>query len=196
MSRVRRLLAPGESGSAVYDRRMALAESVALYRRYAVRRMALRAGLLALAVAFFTGCQAGRGNAPRPETPVREADAARPAGVPADAVVVTASARYAAAEAGALLRMSCAGGLLTVVATRLELYAELPCERALPQEQVQPFLGVPIEVRISAGSGENKLRIASADAGLVEFSPGAIWVSERASLGDQGVGVAATRTRE
>jgi hypothetical protein len=74
--------------------------------------------------------------------------------------------------------MRCFEDLLNIVTTGHELYAELPCDRALPQDRVQAFLGKPVDIQISIAFGSNKLRVDSSEAGLVEFSPGGIWVAE------------------
>jgi hypothetical protein len=73
--------------------------------------------------------------------------------------------------------MGCADGVLVVVTSRRALYAELPCDRALPQSTVDRFLGKPIAVR-AVLSNPAKLFLNSEAAGSIEFTVGRVWLRQ------------------
>jgi hypothetical protein len=72
----------------------------------------------------------------------------------------------------------CADGLLAVTTTRETVYAELPCDRALPPEAAARFLGQPVLIRI-VPSEPAKLYIESTAAGSAEFTVGRVWIETR-----------------
>lgn len=72
--------------------------------------------------------------------------------------------------------MTCAAGLLSVVTTLEIVNAELPCDRAPSQEQVAPFLGVPVTVRVEPGE-PGKLFVLGPSGASFEFTTNAVSVS-------------------
>ena len=104
---------------------------------------------------------------------------ARPAAVPATADQARGEVQLGAGSGGdaeTLASMSCADGLLTVRTSQHVIYAELPCDRALPDANVKPFIGKPIHVR-SVPTNPAKLYLDSSGAGSVEFTVGRVWVA-------------------
>ena len=75
--------------------------------------------------------------------------------------------------------MECRGDVLEVGTTRRVIYAELPCDRALSDEQSKTFLSQPVHVRVVPVSPA-KLYIDSTKAGSAEFTVGRIWVQSGA----------------
>jgi hypothetical protein len=71
---------------------------------------------------------------------------------------------------------SCNDGVLTVATTTVNVYAELPCDRALPNDKAQPFGGKPVHIRMVI-TDQSKLFVDSASAGSVEFTVGRIWTA-------------------
>ena len=104
----------------------------------------------------------------------------RPAAVPTTATQARAQLELGAGSGGdsaeTLSSMSCAGGVLTIKTSQHVIYAELPCDRALPEGNVKPFVGKPIHVR-SVPSAPAKLYLDSSGAGSVEFTVGRVWVA-------------------
>ena len=105
-----------------------------------------------------------------------------PSGVPSGAQAVRATeTRSAGNSAGAGERLffasNCVDGLLSVTTTLEVVYAELPCDRALPEDVKGRFMGKAIALRIVPGQPA-KLYIDSKEAGSVEFTVGRIWVEE------------------
>lgn len=104
---------------------------------------------------------------------------ARPAAVPAAAGQARAEVELGAASGGdaeTLASMNCDSGLLTITTSAHVIYAELPCDRALPDANVKPFVGQPIHVR-AVPSNPAKLYLDSSAAGSVEFTVGRVWVA-------------------
>lgn len=73
---------------------------------------------------------------------------------------------------------ACQNGLLTIVTTATTVYAELPCDRALPDSAVHRFLAQSVRIRVSPATS-SKLYLESAVAGTVEFTVGGVWIVER-----------------
>ncbi len=121
--------------------------------------------------------------APRPTV---TADARpRPAGVPASATQERADRELGARSVPAgvdpstvpmFKSTSCADGLLTLSTTTVVVYAELPCDRALPESAARPFVGKPVHIRMVVANPA-KLFFDSANAGSVEFTVGRIWTA-------------------
>jgi len=59
-----------------------------------------------------------------------------------------------------------------------QLYAELPCDRALPQKVVGRFAHVPVRVRVVTAAPA-KIYIESKTAGSAEFTVGRVWIERR-----------------
>jgi hypothetical protein len=74
--------------------------------------------------------------------------------------------------------MTCADDVVAITTTKETVYAELPCDRALPQEVVGRFAYVPVRVRIVTAAPA-KLYIESKVAGSVEFTVGRVWIERR-----------------
>jgi len=105
----------------------------------------------------------------------------RPAGVPADARLVTENVEVGdpgsreGGEADHLYFSStCADDVVSVVCTDGTFWAELPCDRAIPQETSDRFLGKSVQIRAVPGAPA-KLFVESAAAGTLEFTVGRIW---------------------
>ena len=73
---------------------------------------------------------------------------------------------------------SCADGVLAIVTNHHAIYAELPCDRALPHSAQEQFLGKPLELRAVVGNPA-KLFMNSAAGGSVEFTVARMWVVSR-----------------
>jgi hypothetical protein len=109
-----------------------------------------------------------------------DAAAIAPTATAAPAPTATPAARPSAVPLSARLiegtfDIGCAGGVLAVVTTGEQLYAESPCATPVPQARIEPFLGVP--VRITVGDGRLDLSSAAGDA--LQFLIGRVWVEER-----------------
>jgi hypothetical protein len=72
----------------------------------------------------------------------------------------------------------CLNGILILATSRETVYAELPCDRSLPETALHPFLGQPVRVRFAAGD-PSRLFIESQTAGTVEFTVPGIWIETR-----------------
>jgi hypothetical protein len=104
---------------------------------------------------------------------------ARPAAVPTAAEQARAQLEVGADSGGdaeTLSSMSCADDLLTIKTSQHVIYAELPCDRALPDANVKPFVGQPVHLR-AVPSNPAKLYLDSSAAGSVEFTVGRVWVA-------------------
>lgn len=104
----------------------------------------------------------------------------RPKGVPADAQQLLADAQFGdAANAGRngqkLVSLSCKDSVITIALTTNVFFAELPCDRTLPEKNVKMFLGKPLLVRVVVAA-PSKLHMQSNAAGTVEFTVGRVWV--------------------
>lgn len=144
-------------------------------------------GIGCAVVAAMTACSGGGG---APTTAGRTAASGatidtspRPGGVPAGAVIVTGDLSFGepAADGDPATRQlfysqSCRDGVLVLVTDRLVIYAELPCDRALPPDRVEPFLGQPVRVRAVLGPPA-KLYVESSLAGSIEFTVGRLWLT-------------------
>ena len=112
-------------------------------------------------------------------------EGARPAGLPAGAVAVLSETQFGApdaapgADSGAVVRffsLRCENSLLAIATTDGAVYAELPCDRSLPESEVKRFLGEPLHLRIVVGS-PGKLYLESATERTVEFTVGSVWIA-------------------
>ncbi|HYM14306.1 MAG TPA: hypothetical protein VEZ14_01965 [Dehalococcoidia bacterium] len=151
------------------------------------RRVAAIAVLLAAAAAAgAAACSSSGSPAKAPAAAVTTiaptADARpRPPGVPAGAVAVTGDITLGDPTGGApatrqlFFSQSCSDNVLSIVTDRVVIYAELACERALPQSSVRPFLGEAVRLRVAYGPPA-KLYIDSRTAGSVEFTVGRLWL--------------------
>ena len=148
------------------------------------------------AAALVTGC-CGGSHAGAPTAPVARisatvtrqpgpGDGSRPAGVPTEAALIRADRTFGAdlqtpAQGGQppqLFFLGCKDGVLTVITSQIvQLYAELPCDRAVPQNVADRFVGHPVQLRLTLGDVV-KLYIDSPVAGTIEFSITRAWVKE------------------
>ena len=119
---------------------------------------------------------AGPGTRPGPRT-----EGSRPASVPPAARFVADDTAFGAegrTDDGRLFFSTCCTDcILTIVTTKETIYAELPCDRALPQAAAARFLGQPVRARVAV-SEPAKLFMQSTSAGSVEFTIGRAWVAE------------------
>lgn len=74
--------------------------------------------------------------------------------------------------------MTCVADVLTITTTKETVYAELPCDRALPPEIAGRFAYVPVRLRVVTAAPA-KLYIESETAGSAEFTVGRVWIEER-----------------
>jgi hypothetical protein len=118
-----------------------------------------------------------------PDTPPDAIEASRPTEVPTEAMLVISERTLGSLgkdspEESRLFAVECVNNLLAIVTSRVRVYAELPCDRALPPDKVQDFLGDPVIVRIRIfGREDNKLFFQSQTAGSVEFTTGRVWTA-------------------
>ena len=111
-------------------------------------------------------------------------DGNRPAAVPDEAEIVRSPTEFGdpAATSGDESRTfeetACSDATLTIATSKEVVYAELPCDRALPPEVADRFTGDPVRIRITIADSI-KLFFESTDGGSVEFTTGRIWIDER-----------------
>ena len=103
----------------------------------------------------------------------------RPSGVPADATPIAASRTFAG-PAGAqpphLYAMDCKDGVLRIVTSQtLQMYAELPCDRAVPANVANQFIGAPVQLRVEFGNA-TKIYVARPGGASIEYTVGRVWV--------------------
>jgi hypothetical protein len=79
------------------------------------------------------------------------------------------------ADVRLFFHLGCESGVLTIVTSQDQIYAELPCDRTLPRDVVEQYLGKPVQIRIVPGE-QWKLFLLSDGAGSVEFTPGRVWL--------------------
>lgn len=107
---------------------------------------------------------------PKPPTVPQEAHLIR-----SDLTVGNRTAPQDASQAPTVFySLRCQDGVLIVATTDLVAYAELPCDRSIPDDVVRRFLARPVAIRVKLGNPV-KLYVDSA-AGSVEFTVGAVWV--------------------
>jgi hypothetical protein len=108
-----------------------------------------------------------------------EADGPRPAGVPESAEQVRSETVLRETDIDGRVRRlfahDCMADVLTITTTIESVYAELPCDRALPDEVVQGFLGEAVAVTLRPG-GDGKLLLTAEDAGSAEYTTGRMWL--------------------
>lgn len=108
-----------------------------------------------------------------------------PAGVPNDATFVAkdlslgvpGGAAETAADQRLFFHIGCTDGILVIVTTRETVYAELPCDRAVPRSIAERFLGKSVRIRVVTKS--SKLFVESTTAGSIEFTIGRAWIQAR-----------------
>ena len=148
------------------------------------------------AAAVVTGCSGGS-QAGTPSAPAARAsatvtrqpppdDGSRPPGVPPEAVLIRADRTFGGdprtpapdGHSPQLYVMGCKDGVLSVITSQIvQLYAELPCDRAVPQDVADRFAGQPVRLRLVFGDAL-KLYIDSPIAGTIEFTTTRAWVKE------------------
>lgn len=159
-----------------------------------LRTVSVRLGAAFVLAALFlaAACSGGRGSSrtAAPSTPVRSpasrppaTEPARPAAIPAEARFVSTDTTFnggAAQPASArpqLFTLACKDDVLAAVTSQIiELYARLPCDRAVPQQVADRFIGRHVTLRIVIGDAE-KLYVDS-DAGTIEFTIEGAWVKQ------------------
>jgi hypothetical protein len=136
---------------------------------------------LACALALAVACSGGGSrSAGSRSTPSADASRPRPTAVPKAASLVSANVTFGSPDASdttdseLFFSTSCTDDVLVVVTSRRAIYAELPCDRALPASQSERFLGKPVQVRLVVAN-PSKLYLDSKAAGSVEFTVGRIW---------------------
>ena len=149
-------------------RRMGVASPRRLHSARSRRRAVLGILLTLIPLIFLVGCRgdSAERDAPVPTPPV---EGTRP---------IQETTEYGSdGEPLLFFHLSCDGDLLTLVTTHEALYAELPCDRSLPRDIVERFLGQQIVVKAVVAS-PSKLFIHSLTAGSVEFTVGGLWIVE------------------
>lgn len=130
-------------------------------------------GLTIVVLAAVAACRSDPPTAPTASAnPEPTAAVGPPPAVPPDARLVDTNL-FSSGQT--LVAMMCADGLLTIVTTREQLFVELPCDRALPESDVQRYLAQAVELDIRIQPPANKLILKSAVAGSVEFTTARIW---------------------
>jgi len=137
---------------------------------------------------FALGCSSGsvpNAQSPRAGAPDERTvrNAAKPLGVPyaarllaEDLIVGERSVPPSSSGASNIFySLRCEGDLLAIATTEVVLYAELPCDRSLPDDVVRRFLTQPTTIRVRVGN-PTKLYVNSVSAGSVEFSVGRVWL--------------------
>jgi hypothetical protein len=139
--------------------------------------------LVVLACISLLSACGGGGSSPAGTGPTLPGGASgtRLAGIPLAASLVSADVTFGspdaandAADSELFFSTSCTDDVLAVVTNRRAIYAELPCDRALPESASSRFLGKPVEVRLVVAS-TSKVYLSSTAAGTVEFTVGRIW---------------------
>jgi len=108
----------------------------------------------------------------------------RPGPVPADAQLVRQNVELGgtASTGGADSRLfysgTCTGGVVTLTTTKETVYAELSCDRFVPDSAIRRFLAAPVRIRIVPAK-QNKLYVESDVGGTLEFTPARIWLESR-----------------
>ncbi len=112
---------------------------------------------------------------------------ARPASVPGSADLVKDNVEFGAASVASstprdqqvlFSSASCANDVLVLTTTKQTVFAELPCDRAVPESAASRFVDQPVKIRIVPGA-QNKLYVESSAGGTLEFTPGHVWVDEK-----------------
>lgn len=105
-------------------------------------------------------------------------EGARPEAVPAGASEVRADVDLGARDAVGLPRVfssqACDGDVLVIATTLERVYAELPCDRALPEDVEARFIETEVSMRLRPGDG--KLFVSSEEGGSAEYTVGRIWL--------------------
>lgn len=78
-------------------------------------------------------------------------------------------------DARLLQSMTCAEDILRIETSSETLYAELPCERALPDDIVEQFVGKPVSLAYST-EGTANLALKADTGETATFSVGRIWL--------------------
>ncbi len=151
-------------------------------------RLSCGAFFCLIAGTFAIGCSGG--SAPGAESPRAAApdegaarNAAKLPGVPdaarllaEDLIVGERSVSQGSAQPSNIFySLRCEGDLVVIATTEVALYAELPCDRSLPDDVVRRFLAQPVAIRVKVGK-PTKLYVDSASAGSVEFTVGSVWL--------------------
>jgi hypothetical protein len=137
---------------------------------------------LACASVLAAACSGGGSSSSKPgQTPSGDASKPRPTAVPQAASLISADVTFGSPDANSnpadselFFATSCQNDVLAVVTNRRAVYAELPCDRALPASQSERFLGKPVRVRVVVASVP-KIFLESTAAGSVEFTVGRVW---------------------
>jgi len=112
--------------------------------------------------------------------------APRPTSVPSAAKLVSKDQAFGSASVPAgkdradselFSSTNCADDILTITTNHHAVYAELPCDRALPADVSARFIDKPVQVRMVV-SEPAKLYVDSSEAGSAEFTVGRIWLEE------------------
>ena len=69
----------------------------------------------------------------------------------------------------------CTAGVMTIVTTGADVFAELPCDRALSRAQILQYLGQPAQIRVAGG----QLTLRAGAAPPATFAVANVWTRER-----------------
>ena len=110
-------------------------------------------------------------------TPSAEPEPLRPPAVPAAAIYVSGATTIGDGVDNRynFYDLVCAGGVMTIVTTGADVYAELPCDRALSRAQILPYLGQPAQILVAGG----QLTLRAGAAPLATFTVGDVWTRQR-----------------
>jgi hypothetical protein len=99
----------------------------------------------------------------------------RPPAVPLSARLIEGTFESGEPEPHLFFHIGCADGVLAVITTEEQLYAESPCQTPIPRARIEPFLGMPVRVTV----GDRRLDLSSAAGDALQFLIGRVWVVER-----------------
>ena len=100
--------------------------------------------------------------------------APRPGAVPPSARLIEGTFDTGDPEQHLFFHIGCAGGVLAVVTTSEQLYAESSCVAAIPRSRIDLLLGMPVRITISDG----RLDLSPAAGNILTFSIGRVWLVE------------------
>lgn len=100
--------------------------------------------------------------------------ARRPDAVPRSARLIEGTFDTGEPKQHLFFHIGCVDGVLAVVTTSEQLYAESSCEATISPAQIEPLLGMPVRIRI----GDGRLDLSPAAGNTLTFSIGRVWVVE------------------
>ena len=100
--------------------------------------------------------------------------APRPDAVPRSARLIEGTFDTGDPKQHLFFHIGCVAGVLAVVTTSEQLYAESSCEATISPAQIEPLLGMPVRITISDG----RLDLSLAAGNTLTFTIGRVWLVE------------------